>query len=85
MKGITSHASTIDPKGLVIAWSIIVLWAISLVFLLMWDFSWASPFTYLAVLVQMHLYTGLFITAHDAMHGVVTSHKKLNHLTGWIA
>ncbi|MFL0685162.1 MAG: fatty acid desaturase [Algoriphagus aquaeductus] len=80
-----SHTATIDPKGLVIGWSIIVIWAISLVFLLKWDFSWTSPLTYLAILVQMHLYTGLFITAHDAMHGVVTSHKKLNHITGWIA
>lgn len=80
-----SHTATIDPKGLVIGWSIIVLWAISLVFLLKWEFSWTSPLTYLAILVQMHLYTGLFITAHDAMHGVVTAHKKMNHFTGWIA
>jgi beta-carotene ketolase (CrtW type) len=33
----------------------------------------------------MHLYTGLFITAHDSMHGVVASNKKLNHFTGWIS
>jgi hypothetical protein len=30
----------------------------------------------------MHLYTGLFITAHDAMHGTVSSNPKLNKLIG---
>lgn len=85
MNGTKNQAATIDPKGLVIGWSIIVCWAISVVFLVTWDFSWANPLTYVAILFQMHLYTGLFITAHDAMHGVVTSNKKLNHLTGWIA
>ena len=75
----------IDPKGLIIAWTIIFLWLVSLILLLSWEISWTNPLTYLAVLVQMHLYTGLFITAHDAMHGVVSSNKQVNHLTGWIA
>ncbi|MDX5337922.1 MAG: fatty acid desaturase [Cyclobacteriaceae bacterium] len=77
--------SKIDPKGLIIAWTIILIWFVSLVFLLSWEINWSNPLTYLAVLVQMHLYTGLFITAHDAMHGVVSSHKPSNHFTGWIA
>lgn len=75
----------IDPKGLLIGWGIIGIWFISLVFLLQLEINWTSPLTYLAVLVQMHLYTGLFITAHDAMHGVVSSNKTLNKLTGWVA
>ncbi len=77
--------STIDPKGVLIALSIIVLWAFSLVFLMRVEVSWSNPLVYLGVLVQMHLYTGLFITAHDAMHGLVSSHKKVNHTLGWIA
>ena len=76
---------SIDPKGLLIGWSVILLWFILLILLLNWNFSWSNPLTYLAVLLQMHLYTGLFITAHDAMHGIVASNKKLNHVTGWIA
>lgn len=32
----------------------------------------------------MHLFTGLFITAHDAMHGTVTPNKKLNRLIGYL-
>ena len=30
----------------------------------------------------MHLYTGLFITAHDAMHGTVSSSPKVNFFIG---
>ena len=76
---------SIDPTGLLIGWSVIILWFIFLSFFLSWEISWNSPITYFAVLLQMHLYTGLFITAHDAMHGVVSSNKKLNKITGWIA
>lgn len=75
----------LDPKGLLIGWGIIVLWAISLVFLLSYEINWKNPLVYLGILVQMHLYTGLFITAHDAMHGIVSSNKNWNNLTGWIA
>jgi beta-carotene ketolase (CrtW type) len=33
--------------------------------------------------LQTFLYTGLFITAHDAMHGIVApQHKKLNNFIG---
>ncbi|MCE2777479.1 MAG: fatty acid desaturase [Algoriphagus sp.] len=78
-----SRIRSIDPKGLLIGWGIILTWALSLAFLLTWEFSWENPLTYLAILVQTHLYTGLFITAHDAMHGIVSSNKKANHLTGW--
>jgi beta-carotene ketolase (CrtW type) len=81
----TSNSRTIDPKGLLIGWGIIVAWAISLLFLLNLDFSWTNPLLYIGVLVQMHLYTGLFITAHDAMHGIVSSNSRLNHFTGWVA
>lgn len=77
--------SKIDPIGLIIAWTIIILWFISLAFLLTWEIHWQNPLTYLAVLMQMHLYTGLFITAHDAMHGAVSSNKSFNHFTGWVA
>lgn len=78
-------SNSIDPKGLLIGWSIILLWAVSLIFLLQVDLNWSNPLTYLGVLIQMHLYTGLFITAHDAMHGIVSSNKKWNTVTGWIA
>ncbi|WP_288370421.1 fatty acid desaturase [uncultured Algoriphagus sp.] len=80
-----SISRKIDPLGLIIAWSIIILWAISLVFWMNFELSWKSPWTYLGILIQTHLYTGLFITAHDAMHGIVSSDKRWNHFTGWIS
>lgn len=73
--------------GLFIALGIISLWAISLgVFLSLnvaeWP-GWIIPF---AMLWQTFLYTGLFITAHDAMHGSVCSENlKLNRLIGSVA
>jgi beta-carotene ketolase (CrtW type) len=34
------------------------------------------------VAIQTYLYTGLFITAHDAMHGLVSSNRRLNSIVG---
>lgn len=77
--------SAIDPKGVIIASSIILLWAISLFLLLQVEISWTNPLIYIAVFIQTHLYTGLFITSHDAMHGLVSTNKKLNHFLGWFS
>jgi beta-carotene/zeaxanthin 4-ketolase len=39
----------------------------------------------LGVLIQTHLYTGVFITAHDAIHGVVAVGKpKVNYWIGFV-
>lgn len=70
-------------KGISIALTIIILWMVSIVFLMQTQFSFSNPLLYIFVLVQMHLYTGLFITAHDAMHGTVApNHKILNFVIG---
>lgn len=71
-------------RGLVVAVLVIASWAVSLFCLLRWQFSWDNPLVYLMILVQMHLYTGLFITAHDAMHGTVSPSKKVNAVVGQI-
>jgi beta-carotene/zeaxanthin 4-ketolase len=68
--------------GVFIALTIILAWSLSLWWLLHLEVDYLSPFTYLAVLVQTHLYTGLFITAHDAMHGVVSRNRRLNKAIG---
>ncbi len=81
----TPHTFQIDPKGILIGLTVISVWALSLVLLLTWDFSWQNPFVYIAILLQMHLYTGLFITAHDAMHGIVSKNKTWNNVIGWVA
>ncbi|WP_084708593.1 fatty acid desaturase [Hymenobacter norwichensis] len=73
-------------KGVAIALLIIVAWAGLLTFLLArYQLDWATPWPYLLVLLQTHLYTGLFITAHDAMHGVVSPKKTWNNALGTLA
>jgi beta-carotene ketolase (CrtW type) len=70
--------------GLFIALLILSCWVISTVLLMQWRISFTNPLVYVFVLVQMHLYTGLFITAHDAMHGTISSNRLLNNLIGYI-
>ena len=73
--------------GGAIAATIIALWAVGLVILLSVDFSFWPPWTIpILVAVQTMLYTGLFITAHDAMHGTITpDYRRLNDTVGAIA
>jgi beta-carotene ketolase (CrtW type) len=72
--------------GLLFALSIILLWLSHLVYaLLIPELSFTSAFTYLHLAVQTYLYTGLFITAHDAMHGLVSPNSKLNRAVGTLA
>jgi beta-carotene ketolase (CrtW type) len=70
--------------GISIAVFIIIVWAAHL--------GWAitaapttSLLTPLVVVVQAFLYTGLFITAHDAMHGTVSRHRRVNVIVGTLA
>ncbi len=76
-----------DKRGIIIAALIIVCWSVLLAYLLSsYKVSFASPLTYLFVLLQTHLYTGLFITAHDAMHGVAAPGKpRLNKFIGLVS
>jgi beta-carotene ketolase (CrtW type) len=80
--------SKIVVTGIAIALLIISLWALNLGFLLttinigQTHLSWYI----LAILSQTFLYTGLFITAHDAMHGAVfPKHHQINNLIGSLA
>ncbi len=75
-----------NNKSIWIGTGIISLWAVSLWMLLdVYSVNFANPVTYLLMLVQMHLYTGLFITAHDAMHGAVSTNKRVNNTIGKVA
>jgi beta-carotene ketolase (CrtW type) len=76
----------IGRTGVAIGGLIVVLWAALLGFLLArYQPDWHSPAPYLLALLQTHLYTGLFITAHDAMHGVVSANKRLNNGLGTLS
>lgn len=72
-------------KGIIIAWLIILIWALTLLFLLRAEIDWHSPFPYIFTLLQTHLYTGLFITGHDAMHGTISRNRVINKFTGIVA
>ncbi|KAF3891011.1 MULTISPECIES: beta-carotene ketolase CrtW [Nostocales] len=73
-----------STTGLFIAITIIGIWAASLTYLLSVDISKFNFITLLlGIIWQTFLYTGLFITAHDAMHGVVfPKNSKINHFIG---
>ncbi|SEO93355.1 beta-carotene ketolase (CrtW type) [Mucilaginibacter gossypiicola] len=79
MQKSTSHT------GLLVASLVIGSWAASIILLMQWHFSFTNPLVYIFMLVQMHLYTGLFITAHDAMHGTVSPNKSLNNVVGYLS
>lgn len=70
--------------GVYIALTVILVWLAAMSFALQLSISVASPLTYILILVLTHLYTGLFITAHDAMHGSVAKNQKVNHAIGHI-
>ena len=71
--------------GVIIALTIILVWGICLSLGLTLNLNFTSPITYLLVLVQMHLYTGLFITAHDGMHGTISKNKQTNKIIGTLS
>jgi len=72
--------------GIVIAFSVIGLWAAHLIWILTYiEVSFTSPLTYIHMLVQAYLYTGLFITAHDSMHGSVAHNRRINDAIGQIS
>ncbi|MBT8260870.1 MAG: fatty acid desaturase [Bacteroidia bacterium] len=74
----------VDPLGVIIGSTLIIAWFVSLFYLLNMELSYNNPLIYFAIYIQTHLYTGLFITSHDAMHGSVSKDKKVNAIIGRI-
>src|SRR6476469_7897248 len=73
----------LGAKGVAVAAAVVLCWAALLGFLLAYYRpDWRTPAPYLLLLLQTHLYTGLFITAHDGMHGLVSANKRLNNGIG---
>jgi beta-carotene ketolase (CrtW type) len=65
---------------------IISFWALHLILSLSFvEVNYSSPWFYFNVLLQAYLYTGLFITGHDAMHGTVSPKKEINKWIGRIS
>jgi beta-carotene ketolase (CrtW type) len=82
---ISFKPTQIGNRGLYFAVAILLSWFGMLVFLLNYPIDWQNPLIYVFVPVQTHLYTGIFITAHDAIHGVVApNNKRLNYGIGFL-
>ncbi len=72
--------------GVIIGLSIIALWFVHLIYVLNYVVPDVSSVLFWAhLLLQTWLYTGLFITAHDAMHGTVSKQKQLNLSIGFLS
>lgn len=72
--------------GIVFAILIIGVWFTHLYYVLTSvDVTFTSPLFYFHLLLQAYLYTGLFITAHDAMHKTVSRNKYINKIIGYAA
>jgi beta-carotene/zeaxanthin 4-ketolase len=72
--------------GLIIAISIFVLWGTHLFYsMTQVTVDPANPWLYVHLLIQVYLYTGLFITGHDAMHGTVSKNRPLNQAVGYLS
>ena len=76
-----------DYKGLAIGLIISAAWSAQTFFLLNSEFSGIYLCLIpLMIILQTFLYTGLFITTHDAMHGLVLpKHPTLNNYIGCLA
>lgn len=73
-------------QGIVIAILLIAAWSTSLTWTLSQKSESRHPLIQMVlVAILTHLYTGLFITAHDSMHGsVAPNSKRLNNALGRI-
>lgn len=72
--------------GILIAISIMGLWFFHLLFsLTSVDVSLVNPWMYVHMLIQVYLFTGLFITGHDAMHGTVSVNRTVNQSIGYLS
>lgn len=71
-------------EGIWVGTAVLLLWGLTLAYALSQPIDWTSPWPYLLFLLLTHLYTGLFITAHDAMHGLVSPSRWVNNALGAI-
>ena len=71
--------------GLAVASAIIFFWLASLVEFLRVDLS-QIPLVLIVlwVFLRSFLHTGLFITTHEAIHGIVSQNRQINNVIGYI-
>ena len=68
--------------GSYIAFVVMACWLACLLFSFSLSINGLVWWIFPLIILQSHLYTGVFITAHDAMHGTVSANRKLNNFVG---
>lgn len=69
--------------AIIISSAIILFWLIHLFWCMSYtEVKYDNIYLYINILLQGYLYTGLFITAHDAMHGNISANRKVNTAIG---
>ena len=82
-KSASHYSQTNSPIGLAVASIIIFLWSASLISFLTIELAQIPLFLIiLGVLLRSFLHTGLFITTHEAIHGVISKHQSINDTFG---
>ena len=72
--------------GVFIALLVIISWASHLAYmLLLQPVNLLDVWFWVHMLIQTWLFTGLFITVHDSMHGTISANRKLNNVIGFSA
>ncbi len=72
--------------GVFIATIIISAWFLHLLYSLAFvRIDLTNPLFYFNILLQGYLFTGLFITAHDSMHGTLSKNQRINKFFGQLS
>lgn len=72
--------------GILFALAILFAWGTHQVYILIYQpIDLTDIWFWMNLLLQTWLFTGLFITAHDAMHGTVSKKRLINNSIGMIA
>lgn len=80
-----NYSQTNSQIGLAVASIIIFLWLASLIGFLTFDLAQIPlVLIVLGVFLRSFLHTGLFITTHEAIHGVISKHRQINDSIGYI-
>lgn len=82
----TRHPASHAPPGVGVAVALLMLgaWGLNLSMLLGTPPDALGAWVLLALPLQVFLGTGLFITAHDAIHGTVSRFARVNTALGWV-
>jgi len=72
--------------GILYAIIVLLCWSMHLLYILLYQrIDPADLWFWFNLLLQTWMFTGLFITAHDAMHGTVAKNRFINNALGGIA